>query len=232
MTVPRRCLTIAVLLSAFVGLTGCSGSGTEDSAASPEQPLAAAKKTLDTTAGVHIVLNTEKLPAGVNGILRADGIGTHAPAFDGEIKVAASGITADVPVVSVDNVVYAKLPFTSKFAEIDPGDYGAPDPAVLMGQTAGLSSLLTSAQDVHKGKEQRDGAEVLSTYTGTLPGKAVAGIIPSADPTSDFDATFTITKKAVLNEAVLTGPFYPSGGEVTYTVRFDKYGTHKDITKP
>ena len=39
---------------------------------------------------------------------------------------------ADASVVAVDGVVYAKLPFTTKYTDIKPADYGAPDPADLM----------------------------------------------------------------------------------------------------
>ncbi len=88
--------------------------------------------------------------------------------------MAASGITADADVVALDGEVYAKLPFTSKFVVIDPADYGAPDPADLMDPDGGLSSLLTAAQDVQAGKQVREGKVVLTSYTGTVPGKDVA----------------------------------------------------------
>lgn len=230
MTTFRR-LCVALLVPALLSLAACSGDGGEKGE-TPTESLSAAKKNLDATSGVHIVLATDKLPSGVNGILRADGIGTHAPAFQGTLKVATGGLNVDVPVVSVDDVVYAKLPFTTKFTQVDPGDYSAPDPAVLMGTDNGLSSLLTALRDPAKGKQQRDGKTILNTFTGTLPGEAVASIIPSADPKSDFDATFTVTDDNVLNEAVLTGAFYPKAGDVTYTIRFDQYDAKKDITKP
>jgi lipoprotein LprG len=231
MSALRPRLLVAALVPVLLALGGCS-SADAPQPQSPEESLAAAKATLDETPGVHILLETKKLPTGVNGILRADGYGTHAPAFRGTIKVAASGVTVDVPVVSVDDTVYAKLPFTTDFAEIDPGEYGAPDPAVLMGSTAGFSSLLTSVEDLKQGAAQRAGADVLNTYTGTPPGSVVAGIIPTAAAAGVFDATFTVSEDDVLNKAVLTGPFYPQGGDVTYTVTFDEYDTAKEITKP
>jgi lipoprotein LprG len=236
MTTPRSRTRVgiglaALLTSALLALSGCSGGG-GDSTQTPAQVLSAAKSNLDKTSGVHIALATSNLPKGVDGLLDADGVGTHAPAFEGNIKVAASGITANAAIVAVNGAVYAKLPFTTKFAQIDPGDYGAPDPAALMSSKGGLSSLLTSATDVKKGKQQRNGDVVLSTYTGKVSGDLVSTIIPSASPDGTFDATFTITDANRLNEAVLTGPFYPKSDDVTYTIAFDEYGTTKDIKAP
>ena len=39
-----------------------------------------------------------------------------------------------------------------------------------------------------------DNKEVLTEYTGTVPGSAVANVIPSAD--GDFDVTYSITPRA------------------------------------
>lgn len=221
----------AVLIALVVPLTACSG-GEDRSGTSPTDTLAAAKKHLDDTSGLTIGLSTPKLPSGVNGLLDAKGSATHAPAFKGTIKVAASGITADADVVALDGVVHAKLPFTSKFVEIDPGDYGAPDPADLMNPDGGLSSLLTAAQDVQAGKQVRQGKVVLTSYSGSVPGRAVATVIPSAQESATFDATFTVTDGDELAKAVLTGPFYAQGGDVTYTITFADYGSKPTITQP
>ena len=231
MTARTRLSALALALAALLlGATACSGDSKPET--SPEETLAAAKKNLDDTSGVKIGLSTPKLPTGVTGLLKADGAATHDPAFKGTIKVAASGITADASVVAVGGVVYAKLPFTSKFVKIDPADYGAPDPADLMNPDGGLSSLLTAAQDVKKGDSVRDGKVVLSSFTGTVPGKDVAAVIPSADAKADFDATFTVDDKDRLSKAVLTGPFYPKADSVTYSITFDDYGSNPTITKP
>jgi lipoprotein LprG len=219
-----------LLLLLCVALAGCGGS--DEPQQSPSQVLGAAKTTLDGTSGVRIGLSTPKLPSGVNGLISATGVGTHAPAFQGTIKVAASGFTADADVVAVDGLVHAKLPFTTKFAVIDPADYSAPDPADLLDPRGGLSSLLTSATGMKADGEVREGRTVLRSYTGTVPGKAVAAVIPSASPSATFDATFTVTDKDRLSRAVLTGPFYPQAGDVTYTITFDRYDTTKDIKAP
>jgi lipoprotein LprG len=213
-----------------VTLAGCSGSNEPDT--SPKQTLAAAKKNLDATSGVRIGLSTPQLPKGINGLLDADGIGTHAPAFEGTIKVLARGITADADVVAVDDKVYAKLPFTSRFAAIDPDDYGAPDPADLLAPEGGLSSLLTAATEIQTGDEVRDGKVVLSSYSAKVPGEAVASVIPSAASDASFAAIFTVTDDDQLAKTVLSGPFYPDADDVTYTITFDDYGTEKTITAP
>jgi lipoprotein LprG len=228
---PHRAATVLLaLLVPLAVLTGCSGD--DKAEVSPEKTLAAAKKNLDATSGVRIGLSTAKLPKGVSGLLTADGIGTHDPAFDGRIKVSVTGVTADATVVAVNGKVFAKLPFTTKFVPIDAGDYGAPDPADLMNDVGGLSSLLTEAADVKQGDEVRQGKAVLSSYTATVPGKAVAAVIPSASPTATFDADFTVSDADRLTKAVLRGPFYPKAGNVTYTITFDDYGTKKNITAP
>ena len=65
-----------------------------------------------------------------------------------------------------------------------------------------------------------------------MPGRAVAAVLPSAPAKADFDATFTVTDQQRLAKAVLTGPFYPRAGDVTYTVTFDDYGIRKQISAP
>jgi lipoprotein LprG len=225
-----RLLVVLLSLVATSVVAGCGGS--DKATTSPRQTLAAAKRNLDRTSGVRIGLSTPRLPDGVSGLLSAQGVGTHAPAFAGTIRVAASGITADASVVAVDGKVHAKLPFSLKFVTIDPADYGAPDPAQLMSSRGGLSSLLTTAEHVKQGKQVRQGKMVLRSYTGTVPGRAVAAVLPSASAKAHFDATFTVTDQKRLTKAVLTGPFYPEAGDVTYTVTFDDYGIRKSITAP
>ena len=140
MTARTRFSALAMaLVAVLLGLTACSGDPKPE--VRPEDTLAAAKQNLDRTSGVRIGLSTPKLPTGVSGLVGADGVATHDPAFKGTIKVAASGVTADAAVVAVGGVVYAKLPFTSKFVKIDPADYSAPDPADLMNPDHGLSSV-------------------------------------------------------------------------------------------
>lgn len=225
-----RALTGCVLAAALV-LSGCTSDARENSD-SPEEVLAAAKTTLDETSGVRVSLSTEKLPPTVDGILEAEGVGTHDPAFEGDLKVASGGVTADVPVIAAQGKVFAKLPFTTRYVEVDPAAYAAPDPAGLMEPEGGLSSLLTAAEDVEEGRQVRSGEDVLASYKGTVPGDVVASVIPSASADQAFDATFTVDGDDRLREAVLTGPFYPEADDVTYTITFEEYDTSADITLP
>ncbi|GAA4365991.1 LppX_LprAFG lipoprotein [Nocardioides caricicola] len=228
----RNALAAAALV--VLPLTACSddsaGAGGDQD---PTAVLAEAKQNLDDTSGVHLTLSTDDLPDGVTGVTGADGIGTHAPAFDGTITVALSGQPFDVPVIAVDGTVYAQLPLTTGWQDIDPAEYGAPDPACLMSPDAGFSTLLSETTDVEAGESVRGGennAEVLTEYTGTVAGDVVANIIPTAS--GDFDASYTITDDGELREVDLTGVFYEDSESMTYTVTFDDYGTEKDITAP
>jgi lipoprotein LprG len=226
-----RLLTVLLVpLLAFP--VACSGDEGEAAAETPADVLAEAKKQLDETSGVTLSLTTEKLPDGVDGVLEATGVGTHAPAFDGDITLLVNSLSVDLPVVAVDGKVHAKLPFTTTFAEVDPADYGAPDPAGLMSTEGGISGWLTAAEGVTEGDEVRDGERVLTSYTGTIPGDAVASVIPSADKSADFAATFRIDQDGRLDSTEVGGPFYGAKGDVGYTVKLSDYGTEKDITKP
>jgi lipoprotein LprG len=224
-----RLLVVPFLAVCLIALAGCHSSSEPKT---PEKALAAAKKTLDATSGVSINLRTDKLPDGVDGVTDATGLGTHAPAFEGKLTAVVNHLTVTVPVVSVDGNVYLKLPFTTKFVSIDPSDYGAPDPAGLMDPTGGISSWLTAATGVKKTGQTRNGSTVLTSYTGTLPGKVVAAVIPSAKPTGQFPVTFHIDDKDQLAGADISGPFYGDMGTVDYTLTLDNYGTSKTIKKP
>ena len=222
---------------ALGGLTACNDDAKDggDDTASAEKALAAAKKTLDDTSGVKIKMSTKDLPSGVTGITSAEGTGVHPSAFEGTFKLSVSGLPADADVIAVDGKTYAKnsllLP---DWTQIDPGDYGAPDPAKLMDPDSGFSGLLASAEEVKAGDSVRggeDNKEILTEYTGTISSDAVEALIPSAE--GDFAFTYTISDDDELREAVIKGAFYGEDeGDVTYTLTLDDYGTQKDITAP
>jgi lipoprotein LprG len=218
------------------GLTACNDdSKGDDDTAGATAALAAAKKTLDDTSGVNISMSTDDLPKGVTGITAADGTGIHPSAFEGTFKLSVSGLPADADVIAVEGKTYAKnsllLP---DWTEIDPSDYGAPDPAKLMDPDGGFSGLLSAAEDVKTGDSVRggeDNKEILTEYTGTISSDAVKALIPAAE--GDFSFTYTISDDDELREAVLKGAFYGADeGDVTYTLMLDDYGTEKDITAP
>lgn len=225
-----RTVTVSLLVPLLLAVGACSGS--DGSEQSPEERLAAAKTVLDETPGLTLSIEADQLPPGVNGLSSGEGVATHDPAFEGTLEVTASGLKAKVAVVAVDGVVWAQLPFRQDFVEIDPADYGAPDPAELMATEGGLSSLLTEAEGVEEGEQTRDGESVLTTYTGTVPGEAVGALLPSADPAADFDAVFNLDEEDRLTRVELTGPFYPDADDVTYVVGLSDYGTEQEIVAP
>lgn len=233
-----RAAGVPLALTLSIALSACSGGGekkvTEEK--SPEEVLAAAATTLNETSGVNLTLSTDDLPDGVSGIVEADGVATNAPAaFEGDITVIFAGQSVEVPVIAVDKVVYAVLPFTDgSYQDIDPGEYGAPDPAALISAETGFSSLLGVTSDLKEGESVRGGAdntEVLTTFTGTVPGDAMEKVIPSSSGDS-FDAEYLVSDDGELRQAVLTGVFYPDSAEMTYTVDFADYGTSKEIVAP
>ncbi|HET7197014.1 MAG TPA: LppX_LprAFG lipoprotein [Nocardioides sp.] len=232
----RVALACAVIgLGPVLGLAaGCSDDqGSVSDRRSPDEVMALAKTTLDETSGVNVSLKTTDLPAGVTGVKEATGVGVHPPAFDGSLTVMLSGTDFNVPVIAVDNKVYAQIPLTPGWSDVDPAEYGAPDPATLMSPKTGFSSLLPATEGLKEGESVRggeDNKEVLTEFTGTVPDSAVRNILPGA--TGDFDATYTITADGELREAVLTGVFYPNTDSMTYTIGFEDYGTEKKITAP
>ena len=230
----RTPLLLAACALAAGTLAGCGGDQESVSdERSPEEVMELAKTTLDETSGVNLTLRTTDLPPGVTGVKEAEGVGTHPPAFEGSLTVVLSGTDFNVPVIAVDDKVYAQIPLTPGWSDVDPAEYGAPDPANLMSPEAGFSALLPATEDLEEGESVRggeDNKEVLTEFTGTVPDDAVKNILPGAE--GDFDATYTITAEGELREAVLTGVFYPNTESMTYTIGFEDYGTEKKITAP
>ena len=131
----RRAASVSVVLGVLVALllalSGCGGSDSATKGKSTREVLTLAKQKFDRTRSVHLVLSTDDTPTKGDAVLGADGTLTHQPAFEGKVTVVLGGFNADVPVVSIDGKVFAKLPLTPKYVTIDPGEYGAPDPAEL-----------------------------------------------------------------------------------------------------
>jgi lipoprotein LprG len=224
----RALALIAATVLVLGGAAGCGGAKKSDKPA-PER-LAAAQKFLDQTDGVRIALSTPTLPQGVQGILKATGIGTKQPAFKGSITVVQNGLSVNVPVVSVDGTV--QIQFGGSWQTIDPKKFGAPDPADLFTTDGGLATILTDVQGAKAGKDTREGKRILSTITGQVTGQRVSSIIPSASSTKNFPATFTLDDTDHLTKVVLKGPFYPKAADVTYTITFSDYGSSTIVTAP
>jgi lipoprotein LprG len=227
---------LGVLLGTSLLLSGCGDTSEKQDSPkekSPTEVMAQAKKNFDDASSVHIALaTTSQPPSGANGVLGANGDITHDPAFKGEVKVVLSGLTATVPVTSVDGNVYAKLPLSTGYATIRPSEYGAPDPADFADPDKGLSSLLTQLDGLKKGKQSRSGDQILTTYTGTLPGAAVKQIIPSASAKETYDTEVGVDEKGYARTVKVTGVFFSAGADVTYDVKFSDYDAGVKVTAP
>ena len=228
-----RAAALALLITA--GLAACSSAadtGPEAKKLTAAEQLAAAKAKTDAATSMHLTLRSSGIPPSVNGALGADGSGTHAPAFKGTLDARISGFQAKVDVVAIDTRLYLKLPFTTEFAEVDPKQYNAPNPAQLFATRGGVTSLLTSTTNPVEGKQTRQGAEVLKTITGKLPGESVAKLLNIGDAAKSFDVTYGITDPGgELRTVTVVGPFY-QGATSTYTLTLDKYGDAVEISKP
>jgi len=224
-------LLLVPLVLLVAVLSACGGSS--DGPGDPAQALATAQQKLEDTSGVTFTLSTDDLPDGVQGVKGAAGTVTDAPAFDGTLTVHIVAGAFPVPVKAIDGKVYAQIPLTPGWSEVDPADYGAPDPAQLLSADQGIPAILAATTDLEKGGQTRggkDNKEVLTTYTGTVPGSAVAHLIPGA--TGDFKASYALTDDGELRAATLTGVFYDGKPSMTYALELDDYGTTKDVTAP
>ena len=227
-------LTLAASALVLAGCTGSSdgGDGDKGDPAKLQARLTEAKKALDDAETITISLATDKLPSGVTGLLSAKGKGNHSPAFDGKVKVVTGGSSVDADVIAVDGKVWAKTSFAPVFLTIDPASLKAPDPASLLDSDTGITQILVKTTKVTEGGRSRDGSDVLTTIKGTLPGSLVRDIIPSAAQDESFDVTYRLDDDNVLRDATLKGPFYPNGGDVTYTVKLTTSDTAVTIEAP
>lgn len=239
MTTPRRprrllALIVGLALLGAASVAGCGGtSGTgagSPGSASPAAALAAAKEHFDAAQSIDLQLSTDSTPSSGNAVLGAHGVLTHAPAFKGEVSVLLLGTQAKVPVVSTGGKLYAKLPLTTRYTQINPRQYGAPDPATFADPQHGVSALLTRLRDVKRTGTARAGSTIVTTYSGTLPGSRVAPLIPSADQQSSYDTTLSLDKHDNLTALHVTGDFF-GGQSVTYDVTLS-YGGPVTITAP
>ncbi len=209
------------MLAAALFLAGCQGESDDPQADTSElqQRLSAARATIDGAETIDISLTAKSLPDGVTGLLSATGQGNHSPAFKGEVKVVTGGSTLSAEVISAGGTLKAKTSFSPVYLQIDPASLKAPDPAQLLDAESGITQILDATEDLEAGEKSRDGSDVLTTISGTLPGSLVRTIIPSADAASTFTARYRLTDDDELRDATLTGSFYPEVDDVTYTVK-------------
>jgi lipoprotein LprG len=233
MPAARFAPVLALVLALLLPLAACTDDGGSDEPVGDVQDrLDAAKATLDDAASIRIDLSTDALPDGTTGLLSATGVGTHDPAFEGDVTVAVAGAEQDAEVVAVDGAVQAKLGFTPEYIPVDPASLGAPDPANFFSTETGVSSFLAATIDPVEGEQTRVGEEVLTQVTGSLPGDVVKDVVPTAEANAEFDVTYDLTDDDVLRSATITGPFYPGGEDVTYDLTAEASDEAVTITAP
>lgn len=235
----RRARPALALLAAVatVAVSGCAGGGSDDSQAegkSPDEVMAAAKQHLDETSGVNLKLSTDDEPKDGDYLASAEGTITTQPAFEGKVAGRVLGIPAsDIDVIAVDGDVWVDVPIQG-WTTYDPSKFCAPDPATLLDPDSGVSSVLTAATDLEAGDAERGGADndqILTPYTGTVPGDAIRAILPCSEG-EEFEATFRVDDEGYLRSAELTGEFFPGTDDITYTIDVQEYDVERDISAP
>ncbi len=228
---PRRRRHLARATAGFLAvalLAACSGSSSDDGGGTSAltKRLTAAQQHITDADALTISMSTPSLPDGTTGLTNAKGRGYQGEiaagaAFEGNVDVVSGGSTIKAEVIAVDGKVWAKTSLVPDvYLTIDPQALHAPDPASLLGAKGdGLPIILVKTEGLKDGGKSRDGKDVLTTITGTLPGAVVHQFLPSADPAKSFSVTYRLTDDDVLHDARIKGPFYPGSPAVTYDVK-------------
>lgn len=225
---------LTILTLAFA--SACSSSDTdsgETDVAALQDRLSAAKKVIDDAESVDVSLTTKSLPQKVSGLKEATGVGNYSPAFKGEVTIVTGGASIKADVISIGDTLWADAGITSGFLKLDPTALGAPDPSTIVGTDGnGVASILTKTTDLAQGEKSRDGSDILTQITGTVPGTVVRQFLPSADSTGTFEVVYRLDDDDVLRDATITGPFYTGAADVTYTLTIEASDTPVEITAP
>lgn len=227
-------LGLSFALVGSIALAGCSG-GSEPVAAdrTPQEMMELAQRELAQAQTVEMTLKTDDLPAGVNGLVKAEGTATKAPAFEGDINVSFNSLAVTVPVRALDGKVWAIIPGSTEWATIDPSEYGAPDPATLIDEADGFGGLLGKVKDLKHSKDELFEGDEVATYTGTVAGAEMKKVMPSADDAQDFAGTFSLDGDGELHVMKFTGVFYKGQPSLTYQLAFTDYDDElKKIVAP
>ena len=143
MSLRRAGIALACALLAGPVLAGCGSDEPEESA---QELLERAKVTLDEAETAHFVLTSENAPDEGTSLVGGEGDLARPASFEGTLEVRVAGSTLDREVVSVDNTVYAQLPFSSGYSVVDPAQFGFGDPGALIDPETGISQLLAEAE--------------------------------------------------------------------------------------
>lgn len=232
----RRHVLAAAVLAGALALSGCSGgdsSGEETTPATAAERLAQAQATLEATDALTIALTSTEVPTDVNGVRSATGVGVvdgESIRFAGEVEARITGVAATVEIISIDDDAYMKF-FTPDFSPVDLEELGAPNPTSFFAPETGIASLMAATSGLVEGGRQREGREILTEITGTLPGEKVEGLLRLGGPGLAFDVAYGLTDDNELRRAVLEGEFY-EGTRSTYTLLLTDYGQAVPIEVP
>jgi lipoprotein LprG len=214
------------------GLVGCSSDGgAPPKEGTPAQQLATARANLEKSPAVTFTLDATGLPSKAIGVSAAKGTGMFSPpSFKGTLNATIAGVSGTVEVIAVEQDVFMKF-FTPGYNKIDPATYGAPNPAQLFNKETGITSLIGKTTSPAKGDKVRDGSEVLESFTGKVPGDAVADLFVIGDRSGTFDVTYGVTSGTELRTVLLKGPFY-AGSTSTYSLRLKSLAEPVAINRP
>jgi lipoprotein LprG len=209
------CLGLATVLTA-----GCSSNTPQ---ADPKTLVQQTTDALRAARTVHVSVLGRDLPQTGNALLSVEGDAQKPNTFTGTVRVHAASITTDLQILSADGKLYAKLPFTTQFAALDPATYGFGNPGNLLGDT-GVLSFLAQATDLQARDSQRAAGEVLDEVAAKIPGPLVAAVLTSAAPQQPFDALLGVVRGShQLRTVTLTGPFFDAAHPTTYDIRLGPY---------
>lgn len=225
-------------VSAFAGVVAvlvtaaCSGDDDSGAAADPVAALEQAGQRLAEASSVRFTVEGDGLPDSGTVVVGAEGVAVPPASFEGDVRIRSGALPASVAVVSVDGRLWAELPLTSGYEEINADDLGFGDPGMLIDPDHGVARLLSSGEDVTAGERVRVDGEVYEQVESVLPGDVVGSVLAIADPDAQVRASWALDPDTGrLRQATLTGPFYDDG-EQTYTVRLDDYDAPAEISAP
>lgn len=219
----------ALIAAAVVALLAGCGNPPPD----PAQLLRDGKQSVDSAPSLHFTLTSENVTGSGPLITGGNGEAKRPNSFAGTLSVIADGFTVSVDVVSVGGVFYARTPLTTGFETTDPSAYGFGDPGKLLDPSSGLSSLLAVCANPAGAGSDRLNGEQLDEVSCSIPGRAVAALLTSADPSKPVQATVGVTSSGhQLRRVVMVGPFFDKAKQSTFTVVLDNYGTTVSITPP
>jgi lipoprotein LprG len=214
----------------------CACGGSQPSSeADARTLLRQGKAAVDAAGGLHFTLTSKDAPTSATGTLITGGEGDarRPDAVSGTLTVLFNGLPLRLGIVSTGGTFFVKLPFSSGYEATDPTKYGFGDPARLIDPHVGLSSLLVDATAASLDGRDRLNGEELQEVDVTLPGKPVASLLTSADPSQDVQGRIGIVPGShQVRRVALTGPFFDAHRSSTYTLILDRYGETVQITPP